>query len=95
MNVGISAGTSVIERMATPIMAKLLVNASGWNVLPSWPVRAKTGMNESRIIITEKKIGRPTVRQAGITSSRMSPVTFSLPKCGVRWCVAFSTITMA
>ena len=29
MNVGISAGTSVTEISATPIMAKLLVNASG------------------------------------------------------------------
>ncbi len=95
MNVGISAGTSVIERIATPIIAKLLVNASGWNVLPSWPVSAKTGMNESNMIITEKKIGRPTVRQAGMTNSRVSPVTFRSPKWAVRWCVAFSTITIA
>ena len=29
MNVGIKAGTSVIDRIATPIIAKLLVNASG------------------------------------------------------------------
>jgi len=68
--------------MATPTIAKLFVNASGWNVLPSCPLRANTGMNDSKMIITEKKIGRPTVRQAGITSSRMSPVTFSLPKLG-------------
>ena len=69
-----SAGTSVIEMMAMPIMAKLLVNASGWKVLPSCPVRAKTGMKDIRMIMTEKKIGRPTVRQAGITISRVSPV---------------------
>ena len=92
---GISAGTSVIESIATPSMAKLLVKASGWNVLPSWPVRANTGMNEIRMIITEKKIGRPTVRQAGMTISRVSPVTLRSPKCAVRWCVAFSTITIA
>ena len=29
MKVGIKAGTSVIERIATPIMAKLFVKASG------------------------------------------------------------------
>ena len=80
MNVGISAGTSVIEMIATPIMAKLLVNASGWKVLPAWPERANTGMNEIKMISTEKKIGRPTVRQAGMTNSRMSPVTRLSPK---------------
>ena len=48
------------------------------------------------MIITEKKIGRPTVRQAWITISRVSPVIFSSgPKWAVRWCVAFSTITIA
>jgi len=29
------------------------------------PVSANTGMNEISMISTEKKIGRPTVRQAG------------------------------
>ena len=76
MKVGIRAGTSVIERSATPIMAKLLVKASGWNSLPSRPREQNTGMNDSSMISTEKKIGRPTVRQAGMTSSRVSPVTF-------------------
>ena len=48
------------------------------------------------MIITEKKIGRPTVRQAGMTISRVSPVIlWSWPKWAVRWCVAFSTITIA
>ena len=75
MNVGIKAGTTVIEIRATPIMAKLLVNASGWNSLPSRPLSMNTGTNDSSMISTEKKIGRPTVRQGSITSSRVSPVT--------------------
>ena len=52
------------------------VNAKGWNVLPSCPVKANTGMNDSRMIITEKKIGRPTMRHAGMMISRVSPVIF-------------------
>ncbi len=63
--------------------------------MPSIPVNAKTGMKESKIIITEKKIGRPTVRHAGSTIARVSPRTGSLPKWAVKWCVAFSTMTIA
>ena len=61
MKIGIRAGTSVIEISATPTMAKLLVNASGWNIFPSGPLSANTGRNERSMISTEKKIGRPTV----------------------------------
>ena len=71
-----------MERTATPIMAKLLVKASGWKVLPSCPVKANTGMNDRRMITTEKKIGRPTVRQAGMTISRVSPVIFGAGRMG-------------
>ena len=67
--IGIRAGTSVMARTATPIRAKVLVQASGWNIFPSRPVRAKTGRNERMVISTEKKIGRPTVRQAGMMIS--------------------------
>ena len=70
MNVGINAGTSVTEISATPSSAKLLVKASGWNSFPSRPLSMNTGMNEISMISTEKKIGRPTVRQARMTSSR-------------------------
>ncbi len=84
MKLGIRAGTRVIERIATPIIAKLLVKARGWNILPSWPVRANTGMNDNRMINTEKKIGRPTMRQAGITISRVSPV---MRLCSPKWAV--------
>ena len=44
-------------------------------------MRAKTGRNERIMISTEKKIGRPTVRQAWMTISVVSPVTRSSPKC--------------
>ena len=73
MKIGISAGTSVIAISATPIMAKLFVNASGWKSFPSCPPNAKTGRNERSMISTEKKIGRPTSRQALTTISVVSP----------------------
>src|SRR3954465_2470007 len=64
--IGIRAGTSVIASTATPISANVLVQASGWNIFPDRPVSAKTGRNERMVINTEKKMGRPTVRQAGM-----------------------------
>ena len=48
------------------------------------------------MISTEKKIGLPTVRQARMTISRVSPsIRCPGPKWAVSWCVAFSTITIA
>ena len=93
--IGIKAGTSVIDSSATPTRAKVLVYASGWNIFPSRPDRAKTGRNDRIVIRTEKKIGRPTVRQARMTISVVSPVTRSRPKWRVRWWAAFSPITTA
>ena len=90
-----SAGTSVIDRSATPTRANVLVYASGWNIFPSRPERAKTGRNERIVIRTEKKIGRPTVRHARMTISVVSPVTRSRPKWRVRWWAAFSPMTTA
>ena len=83
MKVGIRAGTTVTEISATPTRAKLFVNASGWKYFPSRPLRAKTGMKERSMIMTEKKIGRPTVRQARMTMSRVSPATLRFPKCSL------------
>ena len=80
IKMGINAGTSVTEISATPIMAKLFVNASGWNSFPSRPESMNTGTNDSSMIRTEKKMGRPTVRHGSITSSRMSPRTGRSPK---------------
>ena len=93
--IGIKAGTSVIDRSATPIRAKVLVNAKGWNIFPSRPESANTGRNDRIVIRTEKKIGRPTVRHALMTISVVSPVTRSRPKWRVKWCAAFSPITTA
>ncbi len=55
-----STGTSVTARMVEPNIAKVLVNASGWNIFPSMPVRANTGTNARMMITIAKKIGRPT-----------------------------------
>ena len=68
-------GTNVTDRMATAINANDFVNASGRNNLPSIPPSANTGRNETSMMSTEKKIGRPTVRQAAMTVARTSPVT--------------------
>ena len=95
MNVGIRAGTTVTEIRATPKRAKLLVNASGWNSLPSRPLRANTGTNDRSMMRTEKKMGRPTVRHALMTVARVSPVTLRSPNSSLSWWVAFSTMTMA
>ncbi len=38
------------------------------------PPSANTGKNDSSMMTTEKKIGRPTVRHADSTRSRTSPV---------------------
>ena len=60
-------GTSVTDRTVAPVIAKVFVNARGWNSLPSWPVRANTGMKARMMIAIEKKIGRPTRRVASET----------------------------
>ena len=52
-------GTSVTESSVAPATAKVLVKASGWKSLPSWPVRAKTGIKARMIMAMEKKIGPP------------------------------------
>ena len=54
-----STGTSVTAMTVAASTANVLVNASGWNSLPSWPVSAKTGTNASRMIAIEKNTGRP------------------------------------
>ena len=61
-------GPAVIASTATARSANDFVNASGRNILPSIPPSAKTGRNERSMIATEKKMGRPTARQAGRTT---------------------------
>ena len=55
-----STGTSVTARIVEPTIAKVLVKASGWNILPSIPVSANTGMKARMMMTIAKKIGRPT-----------------------------------
>jgi hypothetical protein len=51
------------------------------------------GRNDRSMITIEKKLGRPTIWQAGRTIVRISPRTGRSPKCSRRWCMAFSTTT--
>ncbi len=67
-----STGTRVTARIVAPTMAKVLVKASGRKSLPSWPVRAKTGMKARMMMAMEKKIGRPTRRVASSTVCRQA-----------------------
>ena len=62
-----STGTRVTERIVAPTIAKVLVKASGWKSLPSWPVSANTGTKARMMMAIEKKIGRPTRRVASST----------------------------
>ena len=65
-----STGTSVTAMTVAASTANVLVNASGWNSLPSCPVSAKTGTKASRMIAIEKKTGRPTSRVDSSTVSQ-------------------------
>ena len=88
----IRIGTSVIDKMAPEIIAKDLVKAKGENNLPSCPVKAKIGKNETTTKSKAKKIGRPTCFADFIMIFiRSSLLMFSLP-CRYLW--AFSTITI-
>jgi hypothetical protein len=51
----INTGASVITSIASTIMIKVFVYASGWNNLPSWPVNKNTGRKEVMMIMVEKK----------------------------------------
>ena len=97
MSAAHSAGTSVIASTVEPAIANVLVNASGWNNLPSCPVSEKTGMNARMMMTIAKKIGRPTCRAATSVTSMISaplsrrPFSFSAVSA---WRMTFSVITM-
>ena len=90
------AGTSVTEMIAVPISAKVLVKASGWNSLPSWPVSAKTGRNEMHHDHDGEE-DRPPHLAAGADDDlrRVARDLVRRRSAAVRRCVAFSSITMA
>ncbi len=56
----ISTGTIVIARIDEKVMANVLVSARGRNILPSCASSKKTGRNETTMMFSEKKSGRPT-----------------------------------
>ena len=64
MKIGIRAGTSVIEIIATPTSAKLLVNASGWNIFPSRPAQ-REHRQEREEHDQDREEDRPAHRAAG------------------------------
>ncbi|MNP02908.1 hypothetical protein D3C76_947740 [compost metagenome] len=49
-NNAIAAGTNVTERIMAPNSAITTVNAMGWNILPSTPVKAKIGRYTTMMI---------------------------------------------
>ena len=53
-------------------------------LLPALSREFGVGAAEISMIMTEKKIGRPTVRHGPMTSSVVSPVTLLSPKCSLR-----------
>ncbi|MFO0957880.1 MAG: hypothetical protein U0800_10540 [Isosphaeraceae bacterium] len=71
-----------------------MVIAKGRNIFPSIPPRASTGRNDSSMMSTEKKIGRPTSRQALATIGRTSPATGPSPNRSRSRCMAFSVTTI-
>ena len=82
----------MIDKIAPVIMAKDLVNAKGVKSLPSCPVKAKIGKNETTTRTNAKNIGRPTCFADFIMISTLSSFEiFSFP-CKYLW--AFSTITI-
>ena len=90
-----STGTSVTDRTVAPTMAKVLVNASGWNSLPSCPVSAKTGTKARMMTAIEKKMGRPTRRVASSTAAVTAARSRTFTRRSVTTRNAFSVTTMA
>src|SRR5947199_10597516 len=73
MNIVISTGTSVMDRIDAATIANVLVKASGRNIRPSCASSRKTGTNETTMIASEKKIDGATyvadrMRQSGLSS---------------------------
>src|SRR5881397_2236257 len=60
MKKSINAGTTVTASKEEKATDKVLVHASGRNILPSWASSRKTGRKETTMIISEKKSAGPT-----------------------------------
>ncbi len=73
MKMEIRAGARVITSSASTIMMNVLVNASGWNSLPSCPVSRNTGRKEVMMITVAKNTPRDTcLPDLAMISSRSS-----------------------
>ena len=82
MKTVIRTGTSVIDRTDANTMANVLVNASGRNIRPSCVSSRNTGTNETMMIASEKKMGRPTcLAAARMTLGCLSNDTLASETC--------------
>jgi hypothetical protein len=63
MKLRVSIGATVMARMAAPIREKVLVSTRGENSFLSWPVRNSMGAKDMIMMITEKNMDLPTVRE--------------------------------
>src|SRR3990167_132565 len=73
MMIAASAGVSVTARIAAKPIEYVLVNASGLNSRPSVPSSVNTGMNDTVITSSEKKIDGPTSCIAAMITLVRSP----------------------
>ena len=62
----ISTGISVIASRAAPVMAEVLVKASGANSHPSLPCREQIGMNEKMMISRLRNSAGPNSAAASV-----------------------------
>ncbi|SVJ79532.1 Uncharacterised protein [Klebsiella pneumoniae] len=98
MNSAIAAGTKVTERIIAPSSAVTTVNAIGWNIFPSTPVRAKIGRYTTMMMIWPKTSARRASLDAAKTSWKRSARVSWRPWWAWAWArrrMAFSTITTA
>ncbi len=83
----------MIDSTAEISITNVLVNASGRNRRPAWPVSVKTGRNATAMISSEKKIAGVTSLAASASSAcRSAPLAFGA--CSSRLCAA-SIITIS
>ncbi|MNV66194.1 hypothetical protein D3C71_1589360 [compost metagenome] len=97
-NIAMAAGTKVTDSSMAPSRAITTVNAIGWNILPSTPVRAKIGRYTTMMINCPKISGRRASRAAANTSWKRSARVSTRPCLCCAWArrrIAFSTMTTA
>ncbi len=84
MNRATAAGTNVSDSSMAAVSAMTTVNAMGWNIFPSTPVRAKIGRYTAVMISTPNRLGFITSADAlAATSKRSSRVRTRPSRCCV------------